>query len=40
MSYLFKGAQYSLRGPGCYGFFFPAGVQDETLKEESQRVAS
>ena len=39
---MFKGAQYSLiiHEVLVATEFFPAGVQDETLKEESQRLAS
>ena len=38
----FKGARYSLIIHEVWVAmgFFPAGVQDETLKEESQRLAS
>ena len=41
--HMIKGAQYSLviyEVLAAMGFFFPAGVQDETLKEKSQRLAS
>ena len=34
-----KGAQYSLHEVLVTMGFFPAGVQDETPKEESQRLA-
>ena len=38
---IFKGAQYLLIIHEVLAMgFFPAGVQDETLKEESQRLAS
>ena len=39
LSLFFKGAQYSHEVLVAMGFF-PAGVQDETLKEELQRLAS